>query len=88
YPEVTLVRAREKAREAREMIEQGKDPVEEKQAMKRALAKQSKEKGMTFEVAARLCFEKKAPEFRCVFRSNSARVSEQLGHPVGVIRPD
>jgi len=64
YPEVTLVRAREKAREAREMIEQGKDPVEEKQAMKRALAKQSKEKGMTFEVAARLCFEKKAPEFR------------------------
>ena len=23
----------------------------------------------------------------CVFRSNSARVSEQLGHPVGVIRP-
>ena len=25
---------------------------------------------------------------KCVFRSNSARVSEQLGHPVGVIRPD
>jgi len=25
--------------------------------------------------------------YLCVFRSNSARVSEQLGHPVGVIRP-
>lgn len=64
YPEVTLARAREKAREARDMIEQGKDPVEEKQAMKRALVRKSKAKAITFEEAARLCFEKKATEFR------------------------
>lgn len=62
FPEVSLQRAREKAREAKDLIESGVDPVEEKQRLKRELSKQSR--SMTFEEAAEQFYKKKRPEFR------------------------
>ncbi|TCS66658.1 integrase [Primorskyibacter sedentarius] len=47
YPAVTLAQAREKAREAREKISQGIDPVEERKAAKAALAA-AQSRGLTF----------------------------------------
>lgn len=47
YPGVTLAQARDKAREFRELIEQGIDPVEQRKAAKAALAA-SQRRGMTF----------------------------------------
>ena len=37
YPEVTLAQARDKAREARELIRQGVDPIERQQAAQSAM---------------------------------------------------
>lgn len=62
YPEISLAQAREKARNIKDQIEQGIDPVEQKRATRRALAKQQTEK-MTFSKAAQLCHEKKSSEF-------------------------
>ncbi len=61
YPDVTLSRAREKAREAREMIEQGLDPIEEREQKRRTLGKK---RNISFKEATRRCFEKKSTEFR------------------------
>lgn len=47
FPGVTLARAREKAREARDMIERGIDPIEERKAAKSAL-KAAQRRGLTF----------------------------------------
>ena len=63
YPEITLAQAREKAREAREKIRQGIDPIEERQAQKQAYWKLQNGR-MTFAEAARLCHEKKTAEFK------------------------
>jgi integrase len=62
YPEVSLADAREKAREAKALIKQGIDPIEQKRARKASLIKSQTEK-MTFAEAARLCHEKKQTEF-------------------------
>jgi integrase len=63
YPEVTLAQAREKAREARETIRQGSDPVRERQALVSARrAEQAKQ--VTFEEAAAMCIAKDAPGWR------------------------
>jgi len=61
YPDVTLSRAREKARKAREMIEQGIDPIEERDKHRRELGGR---RSMSFKEATRRCFEKKSTEFR------------------------
>lgn len=50
YPAVTLAQAREKAREARDKISQGIDPVEERKAAKAALAA-AQRRGLTFSEA-------------------------------------
>lgn len=61
YPDVTLSKAREKARHAREMIEQGIDPIEEKEKRRRELGGS---RSVSFKEATRRCFEKKSTEFR------------------------
>ena len=63
YPEISLSRARERAREAKELIEQGVDPVERKKSIRAAL-RSSQNGRMTFSEAARRCHEKKVTEFR------------------------
>jgi integrase len=47
FPAVTLSQARQKAREARELISQGVDPIEERKAAKAALAT-AQRRGLTF----------------------------------------
>lgn len=51
FPTVTLARARDKAREARDKIERGIDPVEERKAAKAALIA-AQGRGLTFDKAA------------------------------------
>ncbi len=63
FPDVPLAAAREKAREAREMILQGIDPVEDRKAKKAALLA-AHAKILSFEEAADLCHAAKTPEFR------------------------
>ena len=63
FPEVTLAQARERAREAREKLRQGIDPIAERQAAKDAL-KAAHAKGMTFDEAARRFLATKTLEFR------------------------
>jgi len=63
YPEVSLADAREKARETKKLIEQGIDPVEQRQIKRVALVKSQAGK-MTFSEAAHLCHEKKQSEFK------------------------
>jgi integrase len=58
YPDVTLAAARERAREARDMIRQGIDPVEQRKAVRAALAAQQR-RGLTFrEAVDRYCAAK------------------------------
>ena len=68
YPAVTLAMAREKARAARALIEQGQDPVHERERAKAALlALQAKQ--LTFDEAARQFIDAKAAEWRNVKHS-------------------
>ena len=63
YPDVTLAMARERARQAKNLIRQGIDPVAEKRAAKAALiAAQSKQ--LTFKEAATQCHSARASEFK------------------------
>lgn len=62
YPDVTLAMARDKAREARGLIERGIDPIEEKKAIKRALQNKL-DNYLAFGDAARQCHEIKKAEF-------------------------
>lgn len=63
FPAVTLETARDAAREAREQIRQGVDPVAARRAMRAAL-KLSQAKALTFDQAAKLCHATKVDEFR------------------------
>lgn len=63
FPDVTLTQARDKARETREKIAAGIDPVEEKQAARRAL-KAARLSTVTFADAMREYIDMKAKEFR------------------------
>ena len=54
YPDVTLARAREKARELKEQIRKGIDPVAERKAARNAL-KSLQAKTISFDEAARRC---------------------------------
>jgi len=62
YPEVSLAEAREKAREAKKLIEQGIDPIEEKKTKKRALM--ALPNRLTFAQAAISCHKQKSSEFK------------------------
>ena len=63
FPEVPLAQAREKAREMKEMIRKGVDPVAIRRTQRLDILK-SQAKHLTFADAARLCHEKKISEFR------------------------
>ncbi len=63
YPEVTLAKARLKAAELKQQIEQGLDPIEIKRAAKRELIA-SQLSMMTFDDAAREFIKMKSKEFR------------------------
>jgi len=63
FPDVTLEQARQRAREARELIRQGIDPRDEKRKARDALAA-AEAKRLTFARAAVLAHSARAPEFR------------------------
>ena len=63
FPDVPLTAAREKARETREAIAQGIDPVEQRKAAKAALAA-AQRRGMTFADAVDGCLADKLDGFR------------------------
>ncbi|PVY78194.1 integrase [Tamilnaduibacter salinus] len=63
FPEVSLAQARDKARELKEQIRAGADPVEEKRAAKRALVA-AQLSTMSFEQAMEQYIDMKAKEFR------------------------
>jgi len=63
YPDVSLSEARRKAKDLKEKIESGVDPVEEKRKDRDALIKEQT-RYMTFEEAARRCHRKKAAELK------------------------
>ncbi len=63
FPDVTLAQAREKAREAREQISQGTDPVESRKLARAALVAE-REKIITFEQAVEKFLVLKTGEFK------------------------
>lgn len=63
YPAVTLAQARERAREARELVRQGIDPIEEQQRRQDAL-RAAQGRRVTFEEAAGRFLKRKTQEFR------------------------
>ncbi|MCG5547540.1 tyrosine-type recombinase/integrase [Halorhodospira halochloris] len=70
YPDVSLGQARERARELKDQIWQGRDPIAERQAAKAELqAQQARE--LTFAEAARKCHQAKVPEFK---NAHSAKI--------------
>ena len=62
YPEVSVAKAREAAREAREAIRAGHDPIEERKAARTALAVQQS-RGITFAGSLDRFLEAKAAQF-------------------------
>lgn len=63
YPDVTLAQAREKAREARDLIARGVDPVEQKKAARTAL-RLAQAAEISFDEAARQFLATKRHEFK------------------------
>ncbi|MGE3774867.1 MAG: Arm DNA-binding domain-containing protein [Gammaproteobacteria bacterium] len=63
FPDVPLQAARERAREARDQIRAGTDPVAERKAARAALIA-SQATGITFAKAAQECHASRAKEFR------------------------
>lgn len=63
FPSVTLAQARDKAREARDKVERGIDPVEERKAAKARLI-QARRKGMLFSEAVDRALAAKLDAFR------------------------
>lgn len=63
YPDVTLAQAREKAREIKDKIRQGIDPIGEKKALRSALIN-SQSKAVTFGQIADEYLNKKAKEYK------------------------
>jgi integrase len=63
FPTVTLAQARDKAREARDKVERGVDPVEERKAARARLI-EARRKGMLFSEAVDKALEAKLDAFR------------------------
>jgi len=61
YPGVTIIEAREQASEAHKMIRQGKDPIDERKAVK--LSARLKVNAMTFKCAAEAVFKSRKDGF-------------------------
>ncbi len=85
YPDTTLEQARERAREARELIRQGVDPRAERRKAREALAAADARR-LTFAKAARMAHAARAPEFRNMKHSRQwidsleAHANPVLGH--------
>lgn len=62
YPDTPLAEAREIARQTREAVKAGRDPVAERKAARMELIR--KQARLNFRDAAKLCHATKAPEFR------------------------
>lgn len=69
FPDVTLEQARDRAREVREQIRQGIDPIAARKAAQDAL-RAAQVKALTFDEAAKQTHQKKAAEFRNRKHSN------------------
>lgn len=63
FPDVTLEQARQRAREIRDQVYQGIDPLEARKAARDSL-RASEAKRLTFDEAAKQCHKAKAHEFR------------------------
>ena len=63
YPDVTLSQARDRAREAKEKIRRGVDPVEERKAARAALVA-ARRRGLTFADATEKCLAAKLNAFK------------------------
>jgi len=63
FPDVTLAQARERAREAKDKIRSGVDPVEERKAAKAALAA-ARRRGLSFSDAVSKCLSAKLDGFK------------------------
>lgn len=63
YPDTTLEQARERARDARELIRQGIDPRDERRRARAALAAANAAR-MTFSKAAKMAHSARSPEFK------------------------
>lgn len=70
YPDVTLAQARDYAREARDLLRRGIDPIEERRAAQRRL--------LTFGEAVELYDSQKAVEFRSTLHRKQWRASLEL----------
>jgi integrase len=62
FPDVTLAQARDKARQTRQAIHEGRDPVAEREAARRALIA-AQGQAITFDEAARKLIESKSSEW-------------------------
>jgi integrase len=63
YPDVTLSRARDAARDARDVVRKGQDPIADARAARSALLA-AEAKAWTFEQCAEACIKAKAPEWK------------------------
>ncbi|MEV8468643.1 integrase arm-type DNA-binding domain-containing protein [Fluviibacterium sp. DFM31] len=63
YPEVTLAQARDRAREAKDKIRRGIDPIEERRSARAALAT-ARLRGLTFAIATDKCLAAKLDAFK------------------------
>lgn len=82
YPDVTLAEAREKAREARAKIEQGIDPILERERAL-SLLKAEQAKSMTFEAACKALIDAKIDEWRnAKHRAQWSSSLETYAYPV------
>lgn len=82
FPTVTLAQARDKAREARDKIERGVDPMAERKAARDALAAATR-KGLTFAEAANLYLDAKLDAYRNEKHRYQWRATlEQLAFPI------
>jgi integrase len=62
YPEISLASARDRAREARDAIRRGVDPVEQRKAARSAMVS-AQQRGLTFKEAVERCLAAKTAEF-------------------------
>jgi integrase len=82
FPTVTLAQACDKAREARDKIERGVDPMAERKAAREGLAA-TRRKGLTFSEAANLYLDAKLDTYRNEKHRYQWRATlEQLAFPV------
>lgn len=87
FPTVTLAHARDKAREARDKIERGVDPMAERKAARAALVAAAR-RGMTFAEAGKLYLNAKLDAFRNEKHRYQWRATlEQFAYPVLGKRP-